>query len=120
MGAFMITKHRARMAQRSRRFVLSALLAGLAATWPAVSRGQAPERLSDGEVKALIEQVYDARDKFEGNLDDSVKESVMKTPTTDAKVLAVLQDLQDNAAKLKDRFKPDYAAGAEAETLLKQ
>jgi hypothetical protein len=106
-------------AQRSRRLVASVLLAALSAS-PAVSQAQAPERLSDREVKALIDQVYDARDKFEGNLDDSVKESVMTTPTTDARVLAVLQDLQDNAAKLRDRFKPDYAAGAEAETLLKQ
>lgn len=113
---YMITKHSAWIAQRSRPVVLSALLAAC----PVVSQAQAPERLSDREVKALIEQVYDARDKFEGNLDDSVKESVMKTPTTDARALAVLQDLQDNASKLKDRFNAEYAAGAEAETLLKQ
>ena len=116
----MITKHRAWTARRSRRLAFSALLAAVSAASPAMSRAQAPERLSDREVKALIEQVYDARDKFEGNLDDSIKESVMKTATTDAKVQAVLQDLQDNASKLKDRFAPEYAAGAEAETLLKQ
>jgi len=116
----MVRKHGVWMAHRGRRFLLPALVAGLSATLVPRVAAQAPERLSDREVKALIEQVYDARDKFEGNLDDSVKESVMKTQTTDAKVLAVLQDLQDNASKLKDRFKPDYAAGAEAETLLKQ
>jgi hypothetical protein len=116
----MITNHRVRTVRRSRALVLPAVLAAVTAASPALSRAQAPERLSDRDVKALIEQVYDARDKFEGNLDNSVKESVMKTATTDAKVEAVLQDLQDNASKLKNRFSPEYAAGAEAETLLKQ
>ena len=100
--------------------VATALLLGVLAVWPIAAFAQAPVRLSDRDVKKLLDEVYDARDKFEGNLDDSVKESTMKTGTTDAKVLAVLQDLQDNASKLRDRFKPDYAAGAEVETLLKQ
>src|SRR3954468_1742866 len=95
-------------------------LLGILALWPVTAFAQAPVRLSDQQIKKLIDQVWDARDTFEGNLDDSVKESMMKTATTDAKVLSVLQDLQDNAGKLRDRFKPDYAAGAEAETLLKQ
>src|SRR4051794_13641305 len=104
---------------RMQRFVVAALL-GLLATRPIAAFAQASVRLSDQEVKTLIEQVYDARDKFEGNLDNSVKNSTMKTGTTDARVSAVLQDLQDNANKLKDRFTKDYAAGAEAETVLKQ
>lgn len=104
---------------RTHRFA-AAMLLGMLAVWPIAAFAQPPVRLSDREVKKLLDQVYDARDKFEGNLDDSVKESTMKTGTTDAKVLAVLQDLQDNASKLRDRFTPDYAAGAEAETLLKQ
>jgi hypothetical protein len=95
-------------------------LLGILALWPVAAFAQAPVRLSDQQIKKLIDQVWDARDSFEGTLDDSVKESMMKTATTDAKVLAVLQDLQDNAGKLRDRFKPDYAAGAEVETLLKQ
>jgi len=105
------------MNERHHRVAVATLL-GLLAIWPVAAFAQAPVRLSDREVKKLIEEVYDARDKFEGNLDDSVKESTMKTATTEAKVLTVLQDLQDNAAKLRDRFTPAYAAGAEAETLL--
>jgi hypothetical protein len=100
--------------------VAVATLLGMLAMWPVAAFAQAPVRVSDQQVKKLIEQVWDARDSFEGNLDDSVKESTMRTATTDAKVLSVLQDLQDNAGKLRDRFKPDYAAGAEVETLLKQ
>ena len=95
------------------------LLIAIVALPPVAILAQTSARLSDAEVKNLLEQVYEARDKFEGNLDNSVKNSMMKTATTDAKVETVLQDLQDNAAKLRDRFKPEYAAGAEAETLLK-
>lgn len=109
-----------RRANGRRHLVSVATLVATLALWPVAVFGQAPVRLPDKDVKKLIDQVWDARDSFEGNLDDSVKESMMKTATTDAKVLSVLQDLQDNAGKLRDRFKPDYAAGAEVETLLKQ
>jgi hypothetical protein len=106
-------------AQRHHAVAVAALLA-LLAVWPVAAFAQAPVRLPDQDVKKLIDKIWDARDSFEGNLDDSVKDSMMKTATTDAKVRSVLQDLQDNAGKLRDRFKPDYAAGPEVETLLKQ
>lgn len=108
-----------RAQQADSRFAIPMLLLALF-VFPIAAVAQAPVRLSDQQVRKLLDDVYDARDKFEGNLDDSVKNSTMKTGTTDAKVQAVLQDLQDNAAKLRDRFKPDYPAGAEVETLLKQ
>jgi len=111
--------HTAHRHECSQRFAAAALLLSLLAMWPAAALAQTSTRLSDNEVKKLIEQVYEARDKFEGNLDNTVKNGMMKTATTDAKVETVLQDLQDNAAKLRDRFNPDYAAGAEAEALLK-
>jgi hypothetical protein len=79
-----------------------------------------PERLSDRDVKALIEQVDQERDKFEGNLDDSLKGSVLRTATAEVKVSAALQDYQDNVKKLKERFTPDYSASAEVATVLKQ
>jgi hypothetical protein len=112
--------HAARAHDHRRPVAFAISVAGMLAVWPIAAFAQTPVRLSDEAVKKLIEQVYDGRDKFEGNLDDSVKRSMMKTATTDASISAVLQDLQDNANKLKDRFTKDYAAGAEAETFLKQ
>jgi len=109
----------ARAHDRSRRRAAAAILVAMLAISAVAAFAQGPMRLSDQEVKRLIDQVYDARDKFEGNLDDSVKQSMMKTATTDASISAVLQDLQDNANKLKERFTSDYAAGAEVETFLK-
>jgi len=96
------------------------LLAGAFAIRPLPAQAQSAERLSDKEVKALIEQVYEARDKFEGNLDGQLKSSTIRTATREMSVGAILQDLQDNSNKLKERFTADYPASAEVETLLRQ
>jgi hypothetical protein len=87
---------------------------------PRAASAQSADRLSDKEVKTLLEQLDTARDKFEGNLDNKVKDSTIRTSTREISVEASLQDLQDNVKKLKDRFNDDYAASAEAETVLKQ
>ena len=81
---------------------------------------QAPERVADKDVKALIDQVDEGRDKFEGNLDGTFKGSTLRGPTGETKVSAALQDYQDNTQKLKDRFTPDYSASTEVTTVLKQ
>jgi hypothetical protein len=79
-----------------------------------------PERMSDKDVKTLIDQVDEGRDKFEGNLDGDFKGSTVKGPNGDVKVSGALQDYQDNTKKLKDRFTADYAADAEVLTVLRQ
>ncbi len=96
-------------------------LAGALTLWSVPALAQArPERLSDKDVKTLIEEVDNGRDKFEGNLDGSFKGSTMRGPTGETKVSGALQDYQDSTKKLKDRFTPDYSASAEAATVLKQ
>jgi hypothetical protein len=79
-----------------------------------------PERRSDKDVKTLIDQVDEGRDKFEGNLDSQFKGSTVRGPNGDVKVSGALQDYQDNTQKLKERFTPDYAADAEVLTVLRQ
>jgi hypothetical protein len=86
---------------------------------PALAQAR-PERLSDKDVKTLIEQVDTGRDKFEGNLDGSFKGSTLRGPSGETKVAGALQDYQDSTQKLKDRFSSDYSASAEAATVLKQ
>ena len=78
------------------------------------------ERLADKDVKALIDQVDEGRDKFEGNLDGAFKGSTLRGPSGEVKVSGALQDYQDNTKKLKDRFNADYAAGPEVLTVLRQ
>lgn len=88
--------------------------------WAVPGFAQAPARLSDKEVKAQIEKVDEGRDKFEGNLDGKFKDSTLRGPAGETKVAGALQDYQDMTKKLKERFTADYAASAEAATVLKQ
>ena len=100
---------------------LTILLASALSLWSMPALAQArPERLSDKDVKTLIDQVDEGRDKFEGNLDGQFKGSTVRGPNGEIKVSGALQDYQDNTQKLKDRYTPDYAAGAEVATVLKQ
>jgi hypothetical protein len=97
------------------------LLASALALWSIPALAQPPtERLSDKGVKLLIDQVDEGRDKFEGNLDGAFKGSTLRGPNGETKVSAALQDYQDSTKKLQSRFSPDYAAGPEAATVLKQ
>jgi hypothetical protein len=99
----------------------SVFLASALSLWAMPALAQAPsERLPDKAVKTLIDQVDEGRDKFEGNLDDKLKNSTLRGPNGETKVSAALQDYQDNTQKLKDRFTSDYAASAEVATVLKQ
>ena len=88
--------------------------------WAVPGLAQGAERLSDKDVKALIDQVDEGRDKFEGNLDGKFKGSTLRGASGEVKVSGALQDYQDNTQKLKDRFTPSYAASAEVATVLKQ
>lgn len=91
--------------------LLVALLAGPAA---------AAERPRDKDVKQLIERVDHERDRFEDQLSGQLKNSVIRNPSGEYNVARYLDDLQDNTGKLKDRFKPEYAASEEVTTVLRQ
>jgi hypothetical protein len=78
------------------------------------------DRLSDGDVKALLERIDDERDRFEDQLDGKLKRSILRGPGGEVNVERYLDDLQENVGKLKDRFSSQYAASAEATTVLRQ
>ena len=111
------TRRQSTTATRGQRILLASALS----LWSVPVLAQAPpERVSDKDVKTLIEAVDEGRDKFEGNLDGQFKGSTVRGANGEVKVAGALQDYQDNTMKLKDRFTPDYAAGPEVATVLKQ
>ena len=81
---------------------------------------QTAQRLNDKDVKALIEAVDNGRDRFEDQLDGRVKNSVQRGAAGEVDVSRFLDDFQESVGRLKDRFKPDYAASAEAAAVLRQ
>jgi hypothetical protein len=108
-------------ARRSTACAQAILLASALSLWSMPVLAQAGgERLSDSDVKTLIDRVDEGRDKFEGNLDGQFKGSTVRGPSGEVKVAGALQDYQDNTQKLMDRFTADYAASAEVATVLKQ
>jgi hypothetical protein len=78
------------------------------------------DRMSDKDVKALIERINHDRDRFEDQLDGKLKRSILRGPGGEVNVERYLDDLQENVGKLKDRFSSSYAASAEATTVLRQ
>jgi hypothetical protein len=80
----------------------------------------AADRLSDKDVKALIERIDDERDRFEDQLDGEVKRSILRGPRGEVHVERYLDDLQENVDKLKERFSSEYAASAEVTAVLRQ
>ena len=82
--------------------------------------GQAPDRLTDKDVKALIATVDEGRDRFEDQLDGKVKDAVLRGPNGEVNVSRFLDDFQENVDRLANRYKPDYAASAEVAAVLRQ
>jgi hypothetical protein len=103
---------------KSRRFVMAAA-ASLMATLVAGSAAAA-DRLTDKDIKQLIERVDHERDRFEDQLSGAFKSSTIHSPGRDVNVEKSLDDFQDNVGKLKDRFTSDYAATTEVTTVLQQ
>jgi hypothetical protein len=81
---------------------------------------QTGQRMTDNDVKEIIDAVDHARDRFEDQLDGKLKDSVVRGPNTEVKVESYLDDLQENVKKLKERFTKQYAASAEAGVVLRQ
>jgi hypothetical protein len=102
------------------RYQRSSVIAAALMLAASAAAAQTGERLSDKEVKAILEEVDTGRDKFEGNLDGGFKGSTIRGPNGETKVAAALQDYQDSTQKLKQRFTTEYSASAEVTTVLKQ
>jgi len=92
-------------------FIVAAL-----ATMPILSA----DRLPDKDVKALLERINNERDRFEDQLDGKIKSSILRGASGEVHVERFLDDLQENVGRLKDRFKSDYSASAEATAVLRQ
>jgi hypothetical protein len=80
----------------------------------------AAERPTDKDVEQLLERVNSDRDRFEDQLDGRLKREILRGPTGEVDVDRFLNDLQDGLNRWRDRFSADYAASAEATTVLRQ
>jgi hypothetical protein len=78
----------------------------------------ATERLTDQEVKALLESIEKRRAAFEAALDEKLKNSTIKGERGEVKTNQFFDDLQDQVKRTRDRFSSDYSASSEVLSLL--
>jgi len=102
------------------RMALCAPAIVLLLSMPSALARQEGDRLSDAVVKKIMEDVDQSRDRFEDQLDNKIKMSIIRGPNGEVSIQSYLEDLQRNLKNLKDRFSKSYAASKEAETVLKQ
>jgi hypothetical protein len=97
----------------------TALIAALVSLClPGIARSA--DRLTDKDVKSLVERIDDGRDRFEGALDDKLKNGILRGASGEVNVKNFLNDFQESIDRLKERLKPEYAASAEVGTVLRQ
>jgi hypothetical protein len=85
-----------------------------------LASAQSGDRMTDGDVKALIESVDQARDRFEDQLDGKVKNAVVRTTSGEVQVRPALEDFQKEVENLKSRFTDEYAASGEVAVVLRR
>jgi hypothetical protein len=95
------------------------VLLGSALTFAAAASAQT-ERMTDKDVKSLLEAVDNGRDRFEDQLDGKLKGSIVRGPAGEVNVGRFLDDLQENTGNLKGRYNEKYAASSEVATVLRQ
>jgi hypothetical protein len=71
-------------------------------------------------VISLIETVQKDIKEFERKLDRDVRKGKVRGPTAEVDVDSYLDDFNESLERLRDRFKKDYSASAEALTVLNQ
>lgn len=98
------------------KLLVPILLAAAVSGSPAL----AADRLTDRDVKELVARIEQGRDRFDDALDGKLKDSVVRGASGEVRVDTFLDDFQENIDRLEERLKPDYAASAEAATLLRQ
>ena len=77
-------------------------------------------RPSDDGVVSLIETVQKDIKQFEKKLDSDVRKGKVRGPTAEVDVDNYLKDFDTSLERLRDRFKKDYSASAEALAVLNQ
>src|SRR5690349_4954206 len=81
---------------------------------PGLLQAQPPaQRLSDKDVKELIDHIDHDRGQFDDKLDDHVKSVIVRSPSGELNMKHALHDLHDKVNKLDDRFGKDNSASAE-------
>lgn len=105
---------------RKAAWIFSLALALLLPLLGAAPASAQMERLTDDQIKRLLEDIGKGTDRFVSAIDDRMRHAIIRGPNGDVDVNRYLSDFKSQIDKAKDRFKPEYSAGAEVFALLRQ
>lgn len=97
------------------RIAILAIFAALASA-PA----SAADRLTDHDVKTLVERIDDERNHFEDALSDRVKHRTIPAPSADLAFGRYLHEFKESVARLREHLDRGRSANTEAGVVLRQ
>jgi hypothetical protein len=97
--------------------VLSTVVTVFALTRPGFAAGQ---RLTDDDVKELMEGIEKDVERFNDAIDSKYQKSTIRSATSEVSIETFTKDLEENAKKMRQRFDSDYSASNEVLGFLKQ
>lgn len=101
------------------RFIPLVLLLALTAliSYPAAAQVARP---GDRAVIEMIERTQETISDFTSNLDRDLRRATIRSSTSEVNVDSYLEDFATDVDRLRERFKPQYAASAELVTVLRK
>jgi hypothetical protein len=104
---------------RNRRFFnIACALVLLAGFSVAVRAQEGPYRISDKEVKKIMQQLKKDTGKFRKSLDSSLDKSRLNGTNREDDINAFLKNYEDATERLYSRFKDNKSVGADVEAVL--
>src|SRR5215213_8173739 len=106
------------MTRNKRFFNVVSMLILLAGFSIAVKAQDAPYRVSDKEVKKVMQQLKKDTGKFRKSLDSSLDRSRLNGTNREDDINAFLKNYEDATERLYDRFKDNKSVSADVEAVL--
>lgn len=98
----------------------AAIAAGALVMIAAGAVAQPAQRLTDNDIKRLVADVDQARNRFDDQLDGKVKNGIVRGTKGEIHVKSALEDFERDMENLKTRYAVDYAASTEVQTVLRR
>lgn len=95
------------------------VLAAIGVAFAGVATADQGRRMTDKEVKKLMETVEKDVERFNKAVDSQYRKATLRTATGEVDIGAYLKNLKEHAKRMKDRFDSKYAAAPEVLTFLR-
>ena len=103
-----------------KRVLTCAVVLCLLAVSPGLADGSLAHRLTDKEVKTLLDDIRSELDDFEASMDPQVRKSILRSQLGETDVEAFFKDLNESRDKAEKRLGSGYSASTEVGTFLRQ